>query len=539
MFRTIYAAAITAAFALPASGQERLSFLDLISPERILERVVQTGVMALRTQMDITYGDLAVNPAGGFVTLADLRIWPLPPWEDGGACLISARDLTVRTTPLDETDRFRLKLQLGGASATPECLPPDQRPMLDMLGLQQIVLPRLTIDANYLVGSAQADIHAYGQVAGFASVDLTAEFSYLWMDARDNPDEPVPVAYLSSARLTLENDGGWSSLRPMLPPSFIDPANAPQVLQGMIGAMLTEMNKGAGDAQAQGGADPGQLSPEQRDFMISAIKAWSDFLISPEKLVLETGLEPGADVYLDFESFARDPREVFAALRPRVATAPATAREMLPAALISAALQGSDLAPEERRQVGLALLSGRGAPRDIATGRTLLEPMAAAGDGIAALVLSEVLEPREPEQAYTWALIAGADGQPGATARLNRLEARLPLAEVLRLQEQANANVRHPPSALQQVSLMREQALARLSGDGAVRSYGIAAMWAMLAAAAGDREAADVLDEIDERVRRAGPEARAAWAEIEADASALAMQAWLERDLPARFGTAE
>ncbi len=44
--------------------------------------------------------------------------------------------MTLRTAALEETDRFRLKLQLDGITAGPECLPPDQRGMLDMLGLQ-------------------------------------------------------------------------------------------------------------------------------------------------------------------------------------------------------------------------------------------------------------------------------------------------------------------------------------------------------------------------------------------------------------------
>jgi len=70
------------------------------------------------------------------------------------------------------------------------------------------------------------------------------------------------------------------------------------------------------------------------------------------------------------------------------------------------------------------------------------------------------------------------------------------------------------------------------------RSYGIAAMWAMLAAATGDDEAADMLDEIDTRVRHSGAENAKVWAEIEAESSRLAMEIWLSRDLAKVFGTA-
>ena len=61
-------------------------------------------------------------------------------------------------------------------------------------------------------------------------------------------------------------------------------------------------------------------------------------------------------------------------------------------------------------------------------------------------------------------------------------------------------------------------------------------MWAMIAAGAGDAEAADILADIDERVRLAGPAAQDAWRAAEARASELAMEVWIGQDLPKRYG---
>ena len=58
---------------------------------------------------------------------------------------------------------------------------------------------------------------------------------------------------------------------------------------------------------------------------------------------------------------------------------------------------------------------------------------------------------------------------------------------------------------------------------------------AMLASAAGDPEAADMLAEIDELVRLGGGSAMTAWSETEARYSDRAMQLWVDQDLPSQF----
>ncbi|MCG6901786.1 MAG: hypothetical protein LJE68_03810, partial [Rhodobacter sp.] len=260
------------------------------------------------------------------------------------------------------------------------------------------------------------------------------------------------------------------------------------------------------------------------------------FLASPETLVLETGIE--GDEFLDFDAMDGDLSVVFDTLRPRLALAAARRNDILPVALLQQALgeDAAQLSIEDRKRLGIALVTGVGAPRNSAVGTMLLGDLARGGDGDAAAAMAGALEHRAPEDAYRWALLAGRANEAGATAMLDRLERSLPFARVLELQNDVSGGDTHPSGALNRVSSIRDEASMRLSGRGQARSYQIAAMWAMIGAAAGDPEAADILGDIDERVRLGGDSAREAWAAAESSASQQATSAWVGQDLPARFG---
>jgi hypothetical protein len=526
-FSRFLGASALCALPLPALAQDGPSLWDLLKPEYLVQRMVQTGVMALRTQMDIQYGDMAVDLRVGQVAITDISVWPLPDWDVEVECRLSFDRLTIRAAPLNRPDLVRLKMQVQGASATLDCLPPDQRPMMAMVGIESFDLPRLTVDMEYDIAQASADVHAYAQIDGVAAVDVTGDLSYLWFDARGNPDNPDPVIYLRRATATVENLGGFEAVKGMLPPPFVDPAQAPGILGGLLNDALAGMNGG-----------DGTMNAAQTEFAQSLTTAWAAFLQDPQRLVVETGFSPEDELFLDVIAYEDDPQMMFTDLRPMVSLTPATARAALPAALVSQAMGdgAATMADEDRRRVGVALITGVGAPRNTTSGVDLLTPLAEAGDGPAALALSEALEDSAPAVSYRWALLAGGDAQSGAAARLDRLEQVLPFAEVLEIQAQVIGNVQHPLEALQKVSLMRDEAMGRLSGVGRVRSYSVAALWAIMGAAAGDSESRDILEQIDERVSMADDAGRAAWAEAETAASDLAMQAWLGQDLPARFG---
>ncbi|WP_226780984.1 hypothetical protein [Oceaniglobus trochenteri] len=518
-----------------AAAQDAPSLWDLLKPEYIVQRMVQSGIMALRTQVDLKYGEMSVDLAAGHLNLTDITLWPVFQWDAEGACSISFDRLTIRAAPLNRPDLIRLKVQAQGASAPEACFPAEARQAFAMAQIDSLRVPRLTVDLEYDIAQAEADIHAYTQLDGVAALDVTADFSYLWFDGSKDMENPEPVAYLRRAALTVENLGGYEAVKGMIPPPFTDPAQAPAILEGMIGGALASMNRDAAPADATG--DPSALNEAQTAFVASAKAVWPAFLQNPGRIVLETGAAPGDDIYLDILSYEDNPAQAFSDMRPRLALAPATARATLPVALIEQALAETpnDLSTDDRRRVGIALATGVGAPRNVPLGTRILTALAQDGDAVAAQELSAALELRQPSEAYRWALVAGAAGRSGAAARLDRLERVLPFAEVLALQDDVLGDVQHPLEALQRIASMRNEAMFRLSGIGRVRSYGVAALWATMGAAAGDGESLDILRQIDERVRRADPEGRAAWAEAEAAASDLAMQAWMGQNLPARF----
>ena len=442
-----------------ARAQDWPSYLDMLRPDRLIQYLLQTGVMALRSQVDLRYGGISINPVTGYVSLTDIELWPLFDWDEDADCRIAAERMSIRSGGIENPDRMRLRLQISGGSAPASCLPPDMRPMLQAVRLNAIDLPRLTVDIDYQISSAEADLHVYGEVAQLAAVDLTADFSYLWFEARDGED-PMPVAFLSGAALSVENLGGWQALQPMLPPPLTDPATAPAAVEEMLSGLLAEANRDAADAE-----QPVPLNAAQQAFVASAASAWPAFLQDPTRLVLETGYSYDEDVYLDFAYYEGDLTALFDDLLPRLGRSAARQRAILPAALLRQGLgEDADALPADARlALGRALLKGEGAPRDRAAGMALLTPLAETGEAGAALALARAQEQADPGAAYGWALLAGAAGEAGAGALLDRLERTLPFDAVLALQS-ARAGAPAPaPERLASLTDIRAAAVARFS----------------------------------------------------------------------------
>jgi hypothetical protein len=522
--RPLALAAALAAF-LPgaAAAQERPSLWDMVSLDRIVQGALQTGIQMLRTQMDLQYGDLSVDLLRGRMVLSDVEAWPFLEWDEAGLCEVRIDRLSLLGTPFDQLDRMTTSLRVAGLSVPPDCLPPDMRATLAASGRSEIRVPRLTLEVDYGMPKADALLRLFADVDGVATFDASADFSYLWFDGREDMDNPEPVMFLRAATLAVENRGLWDQLRPMIPAPFTGEAPG-QTVQAMLSTALVKMNADADDSDIV-------LNAAQKAFVDSAAAAWEAFVAAPGALVLETAIEE--DVYIDLPQFEDDPRAAFEILRPRVGLAPARLTGMLPAALLRRALEDPAASEAERRRAGAALVTGEGAPRNLQAGMALLRPLAEAGDGAAALMVARALALTDPAEAYRWALRAGAAEAGGAAALLDRLERDLPLARVLALQEeQADAGAGNVPETL---AGLRGAAAARLSGQGAARDYALAAMWASLAAAAGDPEAAAMLEEIDALVRLSGEAGRAAWAAAEARHAELATRLWVERDLPARL----
>ncbi len=516
---------------------QSFTWWDVFTPDRLVENALQYGVLALRTQIDLTYADLTVNMLAGRATVTDVKLWPLPEWDQSGDCEIRIDRLVLAQAPLDQSGRIRLKASGFGINAPAVCLPPEARPALLATGSQSIAVPFFGFDLDYDIASAGAQMQANFVLENLVAVDLNADFSYFWFDGRDDMEEPDPVFELSSASISVENNGGWEVAKAMLPPSFTNPDTATRTIGAILTDALRDMNRDALSG-AQDGADIG-LNASQTAFVASATRSWSGFLANPRRLVLETGYDPEDTAYLDFPAYEEDPRLLFDDLAPQLSLAPASARAAIPVDLVRAALgdKAGELSVEDRLRIGTALVSGIGAPRNIPAGSALLAELARDGNSAAAAALAATLETRLPQTAYVWALRAGAAGVDGATARLDRLESVLDMADILKMQGEASQNAIHPVEALASIRAIKQQARARLTGNGQTRSYGIAAMWAMLAAATGDAESSDILEEIDARVHSGDSASDEAWAKVEAASGGLAMKIWLSRDLPAAFGT--
>lgn len=534
----IASTALALGLAPMSGGAQTTTWWDLISPDRLIETVVQYGIIALRSQVDLQYGALTVNALAGRVVITDLSVWPLVEWDNNGDCKVTVERAVLQTTRPDTPQRMRFGMSLYGVNAPDACLPEEARPMLAMAELGSVEIPHLSMDLVYDLPSAGADVTVHATVGGLVEADLVADISYLSFDGREDMEEPEPVVFLSSASLTLTNLGGWEVARTMVPPPFMDPDQVPLALQGMLGAALGQMNREAAGEGATG--DPSALTPAQQNFVDSAVATWTGFLANPQRLVLETAIPPAEAAFLDFELYEDNPVQLFADLQPVLALAPVAARAALPTDQLRAALaeDATGVPAEDMLRVGKALASGVGAPRAIDAAIRVLTPLAQDGNAEAADALAGALESRAPDQSYRWSLLAGAEGSAGATARLDRLERSLPFPHVLQLQAEASQGVSHPVEALESVSALKAQARARLTGRGALRSYQVAAMWAMIAAAAGDAEGRAILDEIDQRVAAAGPDAVGPWAEAESGASSLALDAWIGRDLPGTYGAA-
>ena len=539
--RRIAAAIAVAALPAAASAQEagRATWSELLTPDRVTRGLVQYGILLARTQADITYGDLAVDLSSGRVALSEVVVYPFVDWGQGkgfdGPCRIDIDTLTLRGQPWGTIVGGAGGLEVSGLRAGFDCVPPDSRLVLGLAGLSEISVPSAGVEYGYDVPRSSASLRVHGSVEGLGALELAADMPYVWFELPTGEDaDPLPIVYLSRAALTFEDDGAFAALRPLLPPEATDPATAEAfardaATEAVIAALTDAL-----------GIGPDTLTGPPAAFVDSAATAWAEFVVDPRRIALETGelAEPG--VYLDFAGYGEDTALVFQDLAPRAVPTPTPDVEALPADLVARALDGGEMPAEERRRVGLALLTGEGAPRAREAGLSLLEGLADAGEPALALDLADALAEADPEAAYAYALTAAADGVPGATTRLARLESALPFAAVMRLQGEAlDAGPAGPGEPLSSLEMreMRRLAERRLAGRGLSRSYLLAATFARLGAAQDDARSQGILERIDELAAAAPEGDREAWAALEAEASERALDAWTRLG-PAEAGSA-
>ena len=501
---------------------------------RTLTRITtQYLLLAARTVVDLTYDHLAVDPHSGDVVITGLTLNPALDWDQNGACVVEIG----RIAGSDDIgfEVIESRIEATGVRVAPSCFEPVQSAMMAAFGYDGLTIDNLSIGLSYEFASSAADLTVHAAVKDAAVVTLTAAFDYVWISGLvpnpGNPEgDPVPVVQLSEAEIVIENRGIYERLEPMLAEQIGDLKAVPQMVTTILMDGLSE-----GGTRSPSAAETG--------FVDNLASEVGRFIAEKNRIVLSAAPEGG--VWLN-ESIFESPGTIIAALNPMVSSAPLVGRALIAPAELTAAISGQAASLDEaaRLRVGRALLTGLGAPRSVAHGRALLQPMAENWHAGAALLLAEALiEDGEAQQAYRMALRAAAGGESGGMTAADRLEQDLGADFMLGAQIEATQG--WPGAAARQaadqalieaadIGGMRERAHAAALGANGPRSYGDAYFWASLAAAAGDRSAAALRERLDRRFAGAGSTARDAWRGVSQAAAANALQAWTSGGLGAR-----
>lgn len=502
--------ALLVSTALPAHAQDR-SLWELLHPNQIAAKLLRSAILGLRSQVDITYSSLTVSMRDGVLAADDVKLTLYDNITDGDVCEVTLAGLEILTGDPFAINTITLSLAARSVEVGDTCLPADARPGLAMLGKTSLLLPEVAIDIAYDMPTAATQLSASTTFDGIAAFQAQADLAYATIWAGDG-DEAVPGGDLRAASVTIEDLGGWERASAFLPQQFTNPDTAGAAASQMLGQMF--------EGLAQGNV----LPKGAKSFVVEAARGWADFVSEPGRLVLETGFDPDFPIFIDAQTFEDGPFPVIDLLQPVVARVPAAERGAVPPALLAQALNAPDtLDNDARRMVGLALLTGTGAPRAVAQGAALLSGFVDAGDGEVALAVARALKGTDVETAYAAALVAGAAGAPGARSVLDSVEVGLPFAARMRLQKAASAAVAEPDLQASTRELAAH-AEAHLSGVGAPRSLPHALLFGTLAAARGHAGAARLVDRIDRAIPQDG---RAAWAELSAEISDTALAAWV------------
>ena len=528
------ALAVAVAAAGPAAAQPT-GPATLEEGVRFVQRaVIQYGLLAARSAVDLTYDGVTADPRSGDLVLEGLILRPRLDWDPERACEIAIDRIAIPATGAAGIDSVRFTAQLDGLVMAPECLEPGVGLALQSFAYERVEVESAAIRVSYHLPSAAADLEVSARVADAARVSLTAAFDYLWftgVTAADDerPPEPRPAAKLASAELVIENAGAWERLRPLVEQQAGNLDTLPQMVRALMGQML------AGPS--------GQVGPEARAFIDNVATEVARFAQKGDRLVVT--LAPEGGVWLE-ESLFQTPAQMLAALEPRVSAAPSALADMIAPQRLSAALaEGAEPDPAERLAVGRALLTGIGAPLSPAEGRDLLAPLAEDWDPAAARLIAEAaLEAGETARAHAMALRARAGGAAGAGALLARLEGRLDAGEIVTAQEAAFTAWPGKPDWTgardEAIEAGDVTALAMLAADaeagrGMPRSYTQAYYLAGLAAAAGDRGAAALRERITARFTGGDGVVEPGWAEARASAAAATLRTWTEGGLAGRI----
>ncbi|MEM9580302.1 MAG: hypothetical protein AAF891_06415 [Pseudomonadota bacterium] len=514
--------ALISALALPLHAQTEtapaetpVTIWDTFSLDTLLTLLVQSFMPSLRVLADVRYSQIDVDAVRNRLALEGVDIRPFLPYAEADSCVVKADSLTLSGAPVDRQQGYALNLVLDGVIVDFDCLPPDVRPMVGMAGIENLRLDQAQIMANYDFATGGGDISLIADVDDLLSISASADLDYISYRMDLDSEEVMPAVYVNGVKLTLEDRGAYAIGKQMAPPDMLAPQAVAQMVQGGLMQMFSEMN----------GPASGAPSAEQSAFAAQAAEVLSAFVQDPGTLVLEAHAK-GGPIRIgegDFE----DPNAIFSKLAPTIGTTPAAISTGISAAELKQAIDG--LLPSERNlDVGRALLTGMGAPRNVTLGLRLLDPLAKDGNADATYLMAGAMADTQPDVAYRLALHAASNGVPGALSLMGDLEETLDLSQILDVQD---AMLGGPvASDYESLGQIRRAARSHVRGTTRIRSYRAAYYWASVGAAAGDAASAAIRDEIDTLMRLRGSDA--GWAEVRSSLENGVLRDWVGRDLP-------
>ncbi len=519
---TLLAAGVCAALsATPARADATDDFL------RLMQRIgVQYTILTLRSFVDLTYDTITIEPQTNDLVISGMTLHPILDWDEEGRCVITIERAIAADVTSFET--LQTMIELSGINIPSACLDPGVGSMAAGFGYEQLVVDNASIDLAYDLPSAGADLVIQASIKDAAELNLSAKFGYLWfnlpLDAGP-ADEPIPVAQLETLELAIENRGLWDRVEPMIVAQAGDTSALPQMAQLVVSQALSE----------GGTRTP---SADEQAFVANLTAELERFLTEKNRLVITAAPEGG--VWLSEDSFGA-PYQMIADFKPEISSTPIAYRALIQPEELAAALAGDALDEDARLRVGEALLTGIGAPRALAEGAALLNPLADQWQSKASRLLAEArAETGDTAGAYSMALRAMAGGDRSAVGLADELEAALGLSSVL--EAQALARTEWPNARAQEaegesavsagdLGLMRSMAYAASIGRDQPRSYAHAYFWASLAAAGGDGGAANLRRRLDTRFADAGE----AWRQVADAEASRALTVWTRGGLGARI----
>lgn len=485
----------------------------------VVTKLLQTGISLARTQVDLTYSDLSVNVLTSQASLTDVQIIPYFTWDDTDAlCQIDIGRVALRGAPWDEVttfvqtvDFFDVTVASGCASSAMHVLAPMEALPFDT------PIDHISLRMDYDVPSSAARVNVFATARGFASVNLSLDMAYASVfSGLDGYDNTLTVM-LNSIALDLSNRGLWDKIKPMLSPTLTDPGLSEDSREVLLTDLMLQSGLGFSDESIA-------------RLAASGAAAWHSFLSDPKQISLATGFDPSmTEVWLDLTPMALADPSLLDQLQLQFGTRPTALEWMVPRDMLAQVVTGQTvgLGSDELISVALALLTGEGAPRNPEVARPILSQLVEAGNTEAALALARFDADTDPGAAYAMALRAAAGSETGALGLMDRLEARLGVAQVLRLQDGALA-AGESAADVTSVDGFRDRARGYLLGLGRPRHYGQALYWASLGAAAFDPECQSILDDLDRIAAASDSAGQVAWTLLSRNAAQAALSDWIE-----------